>query len=65
MAIMLLIGVITSRESERGAPLVAEKQVMSAPPEERLQKMHPKSMDDGLTKAYALYWASEPWRKTC
>lgn len=25
---------------------------------ERLQKMHPKSMDDGLTKAYALYWAS-------
>eukprot|EP00434_Breviolum_minutum_P012097 symbB.v1.2.010668.t1/scaffold700.1/size171416/9 len=25
---------------------------------ERLQKMHPKFMDDGLTKAYALYWAS-------
>ena len=26
--------------------------------QERLQKMHPKFMDDGLTKAYALYWAS-------
>lgn len=25
---------------------------------DRLQKMQPKSMDDGLTKAYALYWAS-------
>lgn len=39
--------------------------LLRATPEERLQKMHPKSMDDGLTKAYALYWASEPWCKTC
>ncbi|CAK9066692.1 unnamed protein product [Durusdinium trenchii] len=25
---------------------------------DRLEEMHPQSMDDGLTKAYALYWTS-------
>ncbi|CAK9045198.1 3(4)-beta-glucanase (Endo-1 [Durusdinium trenchii] len=27
-------------------------------PQDRLEEMHPQSMDDGLTKAYALYWTS-------
>ena len=29
--------------------------------QDRLEEMHPQSMDDGLTKAYALYWTSATW----